>query len=350
MSTYDKLADLTVTVEGYELEPLSQKTATFERHTTQIRLRGAGEEGVGEEISYDAADHAALQKTGPSLSLAGSCTLAEFSDNLATLDLFVREPQPWTPRQYRTWAFESAALDLALRQAGRSLAEQLGIEPVPVRFAVSMGLGHPPSSDRVLAWLEHYPGMHFKLDANSAWDDAFVERLAAGVAVDVIDLKGAYRGTPVDGKADPALYARLARAFPDTWLEDPALTPETVPVLADYRDRISWDAPINSVDDVLALDVKPRTLNIKPSRFGSLRALCAVYDHCAAEGIAMYGGGQFELGCGRDQIQYLASLFHPEGCNDVAPRGFNVGDPRPGLPASPLDPSIAATGFRREAG
>ena len=36
----------------------------------------------------------------------------------------------------------------------------------------------------------------------------------------------------------------------------------------------------------------------------------------------MYGGGQFELGPGRGQIQYLASVFHPDGPNDVAPTGF----------------------------
>jgi hypothetical protein len=33
----------------------------------------------------------------------------------------------------------------------------------------------------------------------------------------------------------------------------------------------------------------------------------------------MYGGGFGELGVGRHQIQYLASLFHPDTPNDVAP-------------------------------
>ena len=33
----------------------------------------------------------------------------------------------------------------------------------------------------------------------------------------------------------------------------------------------------------------------------------------------MYGGGQFELGHGREQIQRLASLFYADGPNDVAP-------------------------------
>jgi hypothetical protein len=50
----------------------------------------------------------------------------------------------------------------------------------------------------------------------------------------------------------------------------------------------------------------------------------------------MYGGGQFELGPGRAQIQMLASLFYADGPNDVAPADYNVGDPRPGLPQSPL--------------
>jgi len=86
-------------------------------------------------------------------------------------------------------------------------------------------------------------------------------------------------------------------------------------------------------------------MNIKPSRFGPLRELFAAYEHCAAEGIAMYGGGQFELGPGRGQIQYLASLFHPAGPNDVAPVAFNVGVAA-GLPESPLPVAIEPVGFR----
>ena len=60
----------------------------------------------------------------------------------------------------------------------------------------------------------------------------------------------------------------------------------------------------------------------------------------------MYGGGQFELGVGRGQIQYLASLFHADGPNDVAPGGYNDPEPGGGLPASPLPVAVAATGFR----
>jgi hypothetical protein len=60
----------------------------------------------------------------------------------------------------------------------------------------------------------------------------------------------------------------------------------------------------------------------------------------------MYGGGQFELGPGRGHIQYLASLFHPDTPNDVAPGGYNGADPPPGLPDSPLAPMEHDTGFR----
>ena len=43
-------------------------------------------------------------------------------------------------RDYRRWAFESAALDLALRQAGTNLAAALGREPRPLNFVNSMRL------------------------------------------------------------------------------------------------------------------------------------------------------------------------------------------------------------------
>jgi hypothetical protein len=107
---------------------------------------------------------------------------------------------------------------------------------------------------------------------------------------------------------------------------------------------MSFDAPIHSVADVRALPVEPGWLNIKPSRFGTTARLLECIEDCAAHGIQMYGGGQFELGVGRRQIQVLASLFYAGGPNDVAPREYNMGEPRPGLPQSPLE-SPEAVGF-----
>ena len=50
-------------------------------------------------------------------------------------------------------------------------------------------------------------------------------------AVDSVDFKGMYIGTVVDQPADPVLYRRVVEAFPDAWIEDPKLTPETEAVL-----------------------------------------------------------------------------------------------------------------------
>ncbi|MBV8598815.1 MAG: hypothetical protein JO017_08340, partial [Actinobacteria bacterium] len=70
------------------------------------------------------------------------------------------------------------------------------------------------------------------------------------------------------------------------------------------------------------------------------------YDQAEKRGLRLYGGGQFELGPGRGQIQLLASLFSPDGPNDVAPGEYN-GAPVPGLETSPLEPRPEPTGFRR---
>ena len=346
MSLYDTVSGLSLELDSYELEPLELTvSAEFTRKTTVIRLRGGGHEGVGEDVTYSAPDQQALQEEGPNLPLPGSHTLDSFSQLLDRLALWPSGPGLDQFRPYRRWAYESAALDLALRQAGTSLHEALGREPHPVTFVSSMRLGDPARIEPLQRWLELYPKLRFKLDPTSTWDDALVSALVETDAVDTLDLKGAYEGTPVDQEADPTLYARVSIAFPGTWIEDPKLTDETVPVLEPHRARITWDAPIHSVADIVGLPWRPRMLNFKPSRFGSVKALFEAYEYCFDNRVGIYGGGQFELGPGRGQIQYLASIFHPDTPNDVAPAAYNA-DPKPGLPASPLTPAPSQTGFR----
>ncbi len=265
-------------------------------------------------MTYDAAEHDAFPR---GLDLSGSWTLDSLSRRLDRLE------------DYRRWAFESAALDLALRQAGRSLGEALGREHRPVRFVVSTR--HDPHE-----WLAVDPGLEFKLDPTSEWDDERIARYAETASIRVLDLKGHYRGTPVDQPPDAELYLRVARAWRHTIIEDPFLNDGTSEALRGLEEWFSFDAPIHSVADIEALPLGPRFLNVKPSRFGSLARLCECLDFCERGGISMYGGGQFELGVGRRHIQVLASLFYPDGPNDVAPGEYNVGEPRPGLPRSPL--------------
>jgi L-alanine-DL-glutamate epimerase-like enolase superfamily enzyme len=350
MATFERVSRLGLDIDGYTLERLESSTASgFVRVTTVIVLHGGDEAGLGEDVTYAVEDHDALLSAGPRLPLAGSWTLESFSAHLATLDTFPAPPRSETFRGYRCWGFESAALDLALRQSGLPLHEALGRAPAPVSFVASVRLPEPPSLAPVEERLAEHPGLRFKLDPTPSWDSALIAELSARNLVATADLKGFYSGTVVDNAADVGLYARIADGLPTAWIEDPLLDDATGAVLAAHHDRITWDARLHSVADVLALPFVPRMLNVKPSRFGSVRELFDFYDYCAANGIGCYGGGQTELGVGRGQIQYLASLFHPHSPNDVAPAGYNL-EPLPaGLPDSPLAPAASETGFRWDA-
>jgi hypothetical protein len=343
VALYDAVAELPLEIDSHELERLEYVVSPeFTRVTTLVHLRGGGEEGIGEDVTYTSTDH----PPPADLPLAGSHALDSFSELLDRLTLFTEEPQMKASHDYRRWAFESAALDLALRQAGRSLAQAVGREARPVTFVSSRRLVDPQSAGQLRPWLEMYPTLRFKLDPVSSWDDELLAELAETGAIDSVDLKGQYEGTVVDQPPDPALYRRVIEALPEAWIEDPAVTDDTRPILEAHAARITWDAPIHSVEDIESVPWPPRTINIKPSRFGSVRRLFDAYDYCAEKGIEPYGGGQWELGPGRGQIQYLASLFHPDGANDVAPGGYNAPKPEPGLPGSPLAPQISPTGFR----
>jgi L-alanine-DL-glutamate epimerase-like enolase superfamily enzyme len=345
---WSRIADLPLEIEDYTLERLERNVSSdFTRVSTVLRLRGGdGHEGLGEDVSYDAEDQLALQEAGPVQPLAGSWTLESYCDHLATLDLWPEPARHDASVLYRVWAYESAALDLALRQAGVSLQDALGREARPLTFVVSLRLGEPATMAPLRARLDPYPQTRFKLDPTSSWTDELVAELKATGAVDSVDLKGLYKGSVVDNAADPVLYRRVAEGFPDAWIEDPAITDETWPVLEPFQDRITWDANIHSVQDIKGLPFAPRMVNVKPSRLGGIRPLFAAYEYCEANGIAMYGGGQFELGVGRGQIQYLAAIFHPDGPNDVAPGGYNDVQPAAGLPTSPLSVLADSTGFR----
>jgi hypothetical protein len=346
-SLWPRLADLPLVVESCEYDRLHAVLANeFNRVTTHVRLIGAGATGLGEDVSLLEEDGTSLHEARPVLGLEGEWTLASFSDHLATLDLFVNPPEWEAAPRFRRWAFESAALDLALRQAGRALHDVLGLAPQPVRFVNSLGLGQEPSIEPVRRRLARSPGVRFKLDAEPTWGPALVEEVAATGAVDTIDFKGQYGLEVEDPEALVALYDRVLAAFPDAYLEDPHDLPEIEQRLGDHLERVSYDAPIRSADDIGATPLAAPVVNVKPSRIGSLRRLLDVYARCARERRPMYGGGMGELGVGRGQIQLLAALFHADAPNDVAPSAYNEDDPAAGLPASPLVPRPAATGFR----
>src|SRR3954447_24360952 len=346
-SLWPRLADLPLVVESCEYDRLHAVLShEFQRVTTHVRLAGAGADGLGEDVSVHVENGTSLHETKPALPLEGEWTLAGFCDHVATLELWPEPPEWEGALRYRNWAFESAALDLALRQAGRSLHDVLGLTPQPVRFVSSLGLGEKPSIEPVRRRLARSPGVRFKLDAEATWGPALVEEVAATGAVDTIDFKGLYGFEVEDPEALAALYDQVLAAFPEAYLEDPHDLPEIARRLGDQLDRVSYDAPIRDAGDIGATPLAARIVNVKPSRIGTLRGLFDVYGRCAREGRPMYGGGMGELGVARGQIELLASLFHADAPNDVAPSAYNEDDPPGDLPASPLAPRPEATGFR----
>jgi len=351
VNAWDRLAELPIRIESYELTGHDREFGDFTRPSTIVHLHGAGEEGIGEDVVYTALDHIAHRDAGTVLDLSAPTTLGEACELLGSLDLFASaEPEYPASRHYRRWAYESAALDLALRQSKLALWEVVERDPAPLRFVcstrlTSFGEGERRSStEAIRKRLNRYPDLEFKLDPENDWDRALIDEIRELTPVRVLDLKGHYRGTPVDVETDPELYRAVADAFPDAYLEDPDLSGEAAEVLEPHSDRVTWDAPLHSLEDVK--EIGRKAINSKPSRFGSLRELLAIYEHCEREGIAVYGGGQGEVECGRGQIQYLASLFHPTTPNDTAPSGYNDPSVPAGLPRSPMDPAPTETGFR----
>lgn len=281
------------------------RTVSAGRETAIVDLEGGGKHGFGEEVTFQTDD---LLQASASTAWQFSGTVGEFSLWLASQDLFMHTPQYEVVRHYRRWAFEAAALDLALRQAGARFDEVIDRTPEPVRFVISPAPG----------FAEFPAHARLKIDALD---------LRAGLPVDVIDFKGG---------GDRATVEAALELYPDALLEDPPV------VVAGAR--VSWDIAITSADAVRRLPERPNAINVKPARLGSVAALFELYELCTTAGIAMYGGGQHELGPGRDQIQLLAALFHPNAPNDVAPTGYHEPSPAPGLPTSPLE-IIPRVGF-----
>lgn len=168
-SLWTRIADLPLVVESHAVERLAAP-APADRVTYLVRLRGRGAEGLGEDVGGTMLDaDGAFLAAAPELPLAGEWTLATFASHLAGVDVWPQPPEWEMARRWRNWAFESAALDLALHQAGIGLPEALGREPAPVRFVNSLGLGDPPELAAIARRLERYPGLRLKVDAQASW-------------------------------------------------------------------------------------------------------------------------------------------------------------------------------------
>ena len=331
--SWPRLAELPLVVEGYELEPLTAELAGgMVRTTIQVRLHGAGHDGLGEDISAmpddpDAARHGAGRRCRSRASgrWRASATTSRRSSSGRSRRSGTSRPLPQLG--LRVGGARPRAAPGRPRRCTRCSER----EPRPLRFVNSLGLGDPPSTDTIHRRLARYPDVRFKLDAAAAWTLAICEDLAATGAVDVVDFKGQY-GMEVEdaaGARAPCTSA-CSRRSPTRSSRTRTTCPRSPRPLAPHADRVSYDALIHSVDDLATTPVNPiRTVNIKPCRTGSLRALLALYAHCEADGLRCTAAGWASSASARGQIQLLASLFHPDAPNDVAPSALQPAPTRP---------------------
>ena len=117
-SPWARLATLPVLIESYAFERLSAQLAHgFERVTTRVRLRGAGVDGVGEDVSPYEGEDDTLHVAEPALPLGGEWTLGSLCERLVEL----RDEQWPVPPQW-DMAAPLAQLGVRVRRA-RSRAQ-----------------------------------------------------------------------------------------------------------------------------------------------------------------------------------------------------------------------------------
>jgi hypothetical protein len=281
------------------------------RPTSVVCLAGGGHEGTGEHVGWTAEAHAGFAARVREVA-GGRTAVGAFAARLAPLPAHDRA------------ALEAAAIDLALRQAGTTLARAIAVDAVPVRYVVSATPGADPSPTLEA---EASP-VEWKLDVHPAWRDAAWATLAAHGRIAVLDWKGG---------GDAAAHARAAGALAAALHEDPG-DPTAVP-----RARLAADAPLTSAAALATLAVAPAAVNVKPARTGGVLEALALAAAAGAGGALVYLGGMWEVGCARRQLLALAAVLCPDAPNDIAPLAVDGASP-PRPPRLAPGPDVAGFG------
>ena len=180
VSTWELLAELPVEIEDYALEPLQATVSSeFERKSTVIRLRGAGRRASARTSPTTPSTTTSCRPPVRPCRSPGASRSPPSAEHLAGLSLFPEPPQREVSARYRTWAYESAALDLALRQAHTTLHAALGASRSRCASSSRCASASRPSLEPVRRRLELYPGLRFKLDPTSSWDERADRRARA---------------------------------------------------------------------------------------------------------------------------------------------------------------------------
>ena len=115
---------------------------------------------------------------------------------------------------------------------------------------------------------------------------------------------------------------------------------------AGHEDRITWDAPIHSIADIEALPFPPKDGERQALALRQPAARCSTATTTSPSAAsAPTAAASSSSGPGRGQIQYLASLFHPDTPNDVAPVGLQRARAAAGAAGQPARAAAQSDGF-----
>ena len=281
-----------------------------------LELLGEGERGSGECVAWS-LDAQASYGAALSASLSpGRWLVADIARAVAAADPYARA------------AAEAAAIDLALRQAQRSIAsltEVDGLHAVDIACAISFDACPDPAL-RIAALLSLHPAARFKIDVDPTWSALTIESLRSQNRIAVVDFKD---------RGDPDLVERIAAHLPHALLEDPPSTAGIPPA------RIARDASIRSAKDVHRI-AAASAINIKAPRMGGFLEALRGIEAAREAGARVYLGGMFEVGVGRRQARVLAALFSARAQNDLAPL---FDDERRDWPGGTVRVDLRAPGF-----
>jgi O-succinylbenzoate synthase len=309
---------MTLKLTGFELSrvrlPLVAPFRTSfgtEREREFLLLRAAGDdtEGWGECVAMveplysseflDAAIQVMTDHLIPALGRAG---IPDAPSVAWTLRGFKGHPMSKA-------ALEMAVLDAELRQAGRSLARELGSVRDRVPCGVSVGIMDTlPELERAVQDYLDQGYVRIKLKIEPGWDVAVVRRIRE-LHPDIllqVDANTAY--TLRDARHLAQLDAFDLLLIEQPLPEDDVLGHAELAKVV--RTPICLDESITSAATAAAAIKLGATsvINIKPGRVGGYLEARRVHDVCQAHGVAAWCGGMLESGIGRAANIALASL------------------------------------------
>ena len=248
-------------------------------------------------------------------------------------------------RRWRNWAYESAALDLALR-AGRSTAGRGAGPRAAARALRELARPRRPAVGRQVARrLDATRDLRFKLDARPGVDAGDRGRARATGAVQPSTSRAATGSRSRIPTRSPRLYDARARGLPR---RARSRTRTTCPRSRRCSSRTPTACPTTRRSTPSPTSSQPfpaRTVNIKPSASAACGRCSRSTRRARSAASRMYGGGMGELGVAADRSS-CSPRCSRRTRRTTSPRRASTRSTRRRHPPSPLPPEPPVAGFR----